>query len=141
MNSVKVYIAGAYSSQERFKRCAAQLASVGIECTSGWLNEDPNGEAEKAATRDPSMGASFASADLVHVRNAHVFLCFTDKPSTTGGLHVEFGYALAEGLLPVIVGPVLNIFMALPSVVRFDRWGLDVVEFLLSRRGETSGYH
>ena len=68
--------------------------------------------------------------DLEDIRNAHVLLCFTDECSTTGGFHVEFGYALANGLRPIVVGPCSNIFMALPGVVHFTRFSDDVVHYL-----------
>ena len=47
---------------------------------------------------------------------------FTDISSSTGGFHVEFGYALGKGKSVDIIGPQLNVFYALagmPNVRHF----------------------
>lgn len=59
---------------------------------------------------------SFSRDDLTDIDAADVVICFTEdarEVPSTGGRHVEFGYALAQGKKIIIVGDVENIFYAL----------------------------
>jgi hypothetical protein len=49
-----------------------------------------------------------------------VVAIFTDPPSSTGGYHVELGYALGLGKPIHVVGPVHNIFYSLPHITRHE---------------------
>ena len=126
-----IYLAGSFRNQALYRHYAATLSAHGFRVTSRWLYEDAvNDPAAKAAQRDPKAGVSFARADLEDIRAANVFICFTGAPSMTGGFHTEFGYALSINLALVVVGPVLNIFQALPAIQVFPEWGPAVLDYL-----------
>jgi len=55
---------------------------------------------------------------LDDIKRADVVAVFTDAPSSTGGYHVEFGYALGLDKPIEVVGPPLNVFHALTLVTR-----------------------
>lgn len=57
-----------------------------------------------------------AASDLADIDAADVVLVFTEHPSTSGGFHVETGYALAKGKRVVIIGERINLFHHLPQV-------------------------
>ena len=140
---LNVYIAGRYGQREYFQEVATELTSRGMASVARWIFEDPDGDKMVAeAIRDPLAGSQFAKADLEDIRCSHVFLCFTTADSSTGGYHVELGYALATRLVPIIVGPPRNIFHALPGVVKFGAWGEPVLQFMESLHPNDIGrYH
>ena len=133
--NLKVYFASRFRRRFELQEYARQLSFLEIGVTSRWPYEDI--EQDKAAAEavvNPASGAYFAKRDLEDIRNAHAVVCFTKAPNVqhdnNGGYHVEFGYALAQGLVPVIVGPRENIFHALDAVMAFDEWGDGVMAFL-----------
>ena len=140
---LNVYIAGRYGQREYFQDIATELTARGMASVARWVFEDPDLDPMAAAAiKDPLSGAMFAKADLEDIRCSHVFLCFTTADSTTGGYHVELGYALAIRLVPIIVGPPRNIFHALPGVVKFGAWGEPVLRFMESLQPNDIGrYH
>jgi len=94
-------------------------------------------EAARAVEADGPIPADqavlFAQDDVEDLLDADVVVAFTSEPrsgATRGGRHVEFGIALALRFLGreaprlYIVGPLENVFHALPQVDgRFDDWG------------------
>ena len=48
--------------------------------------------------------------DLLDIERSDALLILTEYPSTSGGLHVEFGIALARRIPVYVVGPLLNVF-------------------------------
>jgi hypothetical protein len=102
-----------------------QLASWGHAVTSRWI--DPAESASDECTpeqmnADPESCAPHASVDLADVSQSDALICFTEWPSSTGGRHVEFGYALALGIRIVMIGPREHIFHTLPQVEHFPDW-------------------
>ena len=113
---MKVYLAASRSLKKDMRTVRALLQDKGIEVTSRWI-DTPEPESMKAAdlaTR-PGLdtGAIHACKDLDDIDEADVVLVVTDVPSTTGGLHVEFGYAYAKGKRVIVCGPRVNVFQAL----------------------------
>ena len=49
-------------------------------------------------------------------------IVFSGVPSTSGGLHAEFGMALALRKRLILVGPRENIFHTLPQVEHREGW-------------------
>lgn len=134
MAELKVYFASRFRRRFELQEYARQLGFLGIGVTSHWLYEDEADKEVAAALADLSNAEPFARRDLEDIRNAHAVVCFS-KPTNTmhdnnGGYHVEFGYALALGLVPVVVGPLENLFHSLKGVTRFDEWSDDVMAFL-----------
>lgn len=104
---------------------AADLETLGIEITSHWMRPDYrwNGVPDESMSAEDLAGC--AAEDFADIDAADMFVCFTEKPDvghTSGGRHVEFGYALARGKRVILIGPVENIFYHLPQVTRFEQW-------------------
>lgn len=83
-----------------------ELTAMGHLVTSRWIDEDWSFEPNFDGTGSEHKGLK----DLEDIGMAFHVLFFTDVPSTTGGYHVEFGYALGRGRTLSIIGPFLNIF-------------------------------
>lgn len=81
-----------------------ELEAMGHIVTSRWIDEDLSPEGDFAGA------AAKGLKDIEDIGMAFHVLFFTDVPSTTGGMHVEFGYALARGRTLSIIGPLVNIF-------------------------------
>lgn len=117
---MKVYLASMFSAMLETRKRAAELAEIGIECTSSWLKEksDPN-----ISMKDASLTDSFllytAITDVEDINRANAFVLFTvdpDTPTKRGGRHWECGYAAGIGKPIFICGPKENIFHYLPNV-------------------------
>jgi nucleoside 2-deoxyribosyltransferase len=104
---VRVYIAGSFT---RAKELRAEALRCGLAVTSSWLWE----EEEQLTKHDDEVPdwqkRARAHDDLVDIDRADAVVVFTDVPSTTGGYHVEVGYALGRDIPVVLVGPRLNVF-------------------------------
>lgn len=120
---MKAYLASSYSRRHEMQGRRTQLHDEGIVVTSRWLDdEDPWDPADHA------RGYRLAAKDLEDIREADVVVCFTGEPvTTTGGRHVEFGYALGIGKPIVVVGPAENVFYCLRNerIARFEYWDDD----------------
>ena len=146
---LKVYFASRFRRRFELQEYAQQLSFLDISTTSRWLYEDIENDKQAAAAVNEIMpGKPFAKRDLEDIRNSHAVVCFSSSPriahTNRGGYHVEFGYALAQGLVPVIVGPRENIFHALDAVMAFDEWGDGVMAFLCGLKPEKeyeNSYH
>jgi nucleoside 2-deoxyribosyltransferase len=122
---MKIYLAARYSRREELCGYRERLEQLGHTVTSRWLKGNHQisnegiplnelglpfrGPDDQAA----EMRARFAAEDLADVRTADMLVAFTEEPrsiKTRGGRHVEFGYALALGILVVIVGPEETVF-------------------------------
>jgi nucleoside 2-deoxyribosyltransferase len=128
--SVKIYLATRYYRHPEMRGYRTALATLGHEVTSHWI--DIGGDGLTAATLgpDPGTGAPHAALDLADVRRADVVMVFTGEPSTTGGMHVELGYALGLDKRVILVGPVENIFHTLPQIERYADWDALMAEWL-----------
>lgn len=135
---MKVYLAARYS--RRLERCGyrVQLAALGIEVTSRWLNGSHQVDNQgipltedgrrRFKVSDPSAGplrTRFAGEDLADVLSADLLAAFTEAPRATnsrGGRHVELGIALGAGKQVAVIGPRENVFCWLPQVDHHDTW-------------------
>lgn len=123
---MKAYLAAAYTTEQKQKMQGVRdcLVAMGHEITSRWIDQGGEGLTKDDIGRMGRLNAAVhAREDLDDVGRADTIIIFTDEPSTTGGFHVEFGYALGRGNSIIVVGPILNIFQALPGVVHFENWG------------------
>ena len=81
------YLAGSYSARKRlYAESRILTGATGIRCTSRWLKGLHDGVKPKKCAQD----------DIEDVEAAVVFILYLDKPSTTGGMWVELGLALAQ---------------------------------------------
>jgi len=118
MSSLKVYVAAASYRQREARNVYRRLARHGLEVTGTWVFKRSLGEVDTFPTE--------AARDLIQIQEADLVLTLTENPRarrpkyTTGGRHVECGYALGKGKPLVVVGPKENVFHYLPNVVQFD---------------------
>ena len=115
---LRIYIAASWTLKEDTHNIAKQLtATEGFKITSKWFTKDlPNTQ---------EYWVQEARADFREIRGSDVLVLWDEEPSTSGGMHVEFGIALADGLDIIVVGPrqTTNPFHYLPRVKRVNTWG------------------
>ena len=89
---MKFYLAGRFTRREQYLLHARRIEKLtDWECVSGWLT----GDYEKM------QYSEIANSDFSDIRKADVFiLCFSKNCS--GGMWVEFGYALSNGIKTVV---------------------------------------
>jgi hypothetical protein len=93
-----------------------RLLSIGDTVTSRWLD----------FRKMPRWSYGIAQEDCEDLMAADAVIIFTEIPNTvlaTGGCHVEFGLALAQGKRMFVVGPRENVFhYLLPDSQVFATW-------------------
>ncbi len=109
---MKIYLAASFASQAEMRELARQLNLQGHIVTSTWIFQVEPGLDVDTIRDNPSAAIDHAHADLWGINQSDLVAVFTDKPSTTGGLNVEFGYALGRGKTVVLVGKPQNVFQA-----------------------------
>lgn len=144
---MKIYLAARYGRRLELCGYRDELQAAGCDITSRWLlgnHQIDNvgkpigdngealveGDAACASTGEDSkeaaeLRAKFALEDIQDVYRASVLIAFTEPPRSTasrGGRHVEFGYALGNGIRLIVVGYRENIFCWLPDVEFFATW-------------------
>jgi len=101
------------------------LDKVSVNVTSRWLTGAHGWDGTPDHEIPELVQSRFAREDLEDIKAADLVVCFTEHPGagpSQGGRHVEMGYALALGKRIAVVGPVENIFYAIPIVARYDDW-------------------
>jgi hypothetical protein len=120
---IKVYLSARFARKDELRAYRDALVAAGIECTSRWLDGEPQDLAD------------IADMDRADVLRADVLVTFTDPASGhvlglvlsnggrkwvepgsvsehewahRGGRHVEFGMALGAGKVAMVVGPREN---------------------------------
>jgi hypothetical protein len=125
---MKCYLAARYSRRQEIQVYAAALRGEGHEVTSRWLDG-----VHEAVDGDMRRWGEFAQDDLDDIAACDTLLSFTETGLyPRGSRHVEFGVALAAAKKLVVIGPVENVFMALPHVLQFNSWG-DYMMAILDR--------
>lgn len=121
---MRIYLAARYDQHGLMLVYAGKLESAGHQVTSRWIRQAtgdmPDGCTVELMNQRPSECAPHAQTDMDDIRRSNVLVCFTEWPSSTGGRHVEFGYALALGIRIVIVGPREHIFHTIPQVEHYS---------------------
>lgn len=112
---MRIYLASKFSRRTELMRYAEQLRVQGHTITSRWLTP------YEYANRRRGW-AFLAMADLLDLERADMAVFFTTEARTRGGLHVEFGYALAQKKEVLVVGPRPTIFHSLPQATVFRTW-------------------
>lgn len=121
--SLKIYVASRFERQTELRGYAKELRAAGHTVTSRWLLEETDEVGNKPGVwqHNPAL-RTFAQIDLEDINAADVFMVFTHEGLSRGGMHVEFGYALAFGKRLVVIGPQATLFHFLPNVNHFDTW-------------------
>lgn len=114
-----VYIASPFNRREKAKELRAALVPHGITCTSRWLDSHTKTEEDCS---EKVLGQE-AEDDLGDIAEADAFVLLADQgPSTSGGYHVELGFALGAPHEPlvIVVGtpPKRNLFHYVDGVRR-----------------------
>ncbi len=117
----KIYLADKFAHREKMRHVANQLRDAGHEITSQWIDIG-DGTTEENVTDEVRVRG--AVMDLDDVLCADTLLAFSYPralPSTGGGRHVEFGYAIAKGKQVIVIGPKgEHIFHWVPGVLHFE---------------------
>jgi hypothetical protein len=136
---VKIYIAASFADKHYMRVVRNALMDQGHTVTSDWLDTEGDGMIPEDISGDTARAQNGALTDMRGIRTAEWVAVFTDTPSTTGGLHVELGIGIGLKKKVVVVGPLLNVFCALPIIEHFDNVGdfLDRTEKIQERRIRT----
>ncbi len=112
-----VYLAAPYAARDLVRNFAADLDGMLVEVTSSWLKEDHEitaGTLGAAKDLSDDQVAKHARDDLKDIGDSDLLVLITESiagvPGTTGGRHVETGFALGFGLPVLVVGPAENVF-------------------------------
>jgi nucleoside 2-deoxyribosyltransferase len=108
MSPLYIYLAAPWSFRHRARVVASLLRAEGHTITSHWHDIE-------ADTKDPETLQMEAMHDLSDIDEADILVLLNTE--TSEGKAVEFGYALAQGLLLMVVGERSNVFHYLPEVV------------------------
>lgn len=103
---MKIYLAAQFSEQSLMREWRDKLVAAGHEITSRWLEYDE-------VNLKIETGASEAEVDLIDINLARVMISKTLNRGdmfTGGGRHIEFGYALANGLKLINIGGRESVF-------------------------------
>jgi hypothetical protein len=123
---MRFYVAARFGNGANAIYWADVIRKAGHVVENDWHRRFAGG----SSTHLPDLAA--AQIDLNDIDASDVFLHLTSDPSagyTTGGSHVEFGYAYAQGLQMAILGPKESVFHSLPGVQQFQTIG-DLVAWL-----------
>ena len=115
---MKFYLAARYGRREELLEYAKRLRGLGHEITARWLYGS-----HEAADDDKSHWKDFAQDDFDDIIGSDVLISFTEHElHPRGSRHVEFGIALRGGQRLVVIGPVENVFHAMPEVLVYPDW-------------------
>ena len=117
MSRGRVYLAARYDRRLEMAAKARELEDHGFTVTSRWVQGLHEG------ATDPATLGRCAWDDLEDIEQADIFITFTEAPDagyTSGGRHVELGYALANDLSVIVVGPAENVFHHLGLAIEGD---------------------
>lgn len=131
MSAPTVYLAGPYDARPMIASHAAALRVVGLTVRAEWLDgthdyPDPPDDPAAAAAVRAAHEQCCALLDLADIDHADLLIAFTAasvmSSGTSGGRHVETGYALGHGIPVVVVGEPENVFHHHPEVHIADSW-------------------
>jgi nucleoside 2-deoxyribosyltransferase len=113
---LSVYIAAPFNSRDRAKILRDVLKVHGVGCTATWLDSHIHDNVAD------DQQAEEAARDLRDIRKADAFILVCNSgPSSTGGMFIEFGYALGLNIPIYVVKPdadlpIRGVFYRLPQV-------------------------
>lgn len=110
---MKIYLAAPYQEMALMVEWEKVIKAEGHTSTAKWIH---GGETNELMTR-----AGAAQMDLDDIDRSDAVISKTLAMGTmfsSGGRHVELGYAIARNKLVVIIHEIENVFHYLPQVVR-----------------------
>lgn len=113
---MKIYLAGSFKARDDLITIARQVEATDEHTvTSRWLWQSVNEQAvTDGMVTDMSMARRHARQDIDDIDRSDMVVIFTKWPSSTGGLHWEYGYCFGQRKRVVVVGPIISVFFALP---------------------------
>lgn len=117
---MKFYLAASAVAQQEMRLYRKELEKRGHKVTSRWLDTDLMTKEQIAIASEFVVG-NHGETDLADIRIADALLMFTHWQSTTGGQHVEFGYALGLGKPIVLIGDYFNVFQP-QCILHYVTW-------------------
>ncbi len=130
----KVYVAAPVTNQASALKVALQLERAGFSVTSRWLLFDFSTAKTAEQNWDSFVERSTAwgNNDLEDLEAADTLVILADKPSTSGGYHVELGFFIGRGSKNIIaIGGRPNVFFW-SKTVQYLASVDDLVDFLKS---------
>jgi hypothetical protein len=126
---VRYYFAAQFARNPEMRKYRDELLAAKPDhvVTSRWIDQH-GGQQESAfsvevLTADPENCWKFGQHDLEDLDNSDTIVAFTGSGSGgKGGRHVEWGYAIAQALRLVVIGPRDNIFYTHPDAERYENW-------------------
>ena len=119
MKKLSVYLASRHEDRPDIIKVRRQLVANGIHVTSRWLLE--GGVLKTPIVENEKEGSLHVlKNDLEDIDAADVVVVFSPKKAfgnSTGGRHVEFGYALGTNKPLILVGWRENVFHWHPKVI------------------------
>lgn len=115
----RIYLAARYSRRDEMMQYATKLFMAGQKVTSRWIL----GDHELTEQSLPEEAARFAKEDFQDICASEIMVAFTEAEPVgrnRGGRHVEFGIAIAQQMVVIVIGPPENVFHHLEGVIRFD---------------------
>jgi nucleoside 2-deoxyribosyltransferase len=117
---MRAYLAAPYAARAQVRQYAEELEAIGYTVTSTWLTEDhdinPGTVGAATALADEDVDRH-ASTDFADIRRSDVLVLITESvaelvggTATTGGRHIETGFAIALDKHVVVVGTPENVF-------------------------------
>ncbi len=111
---MKIYIAASFVNRDQARDVRKTLQDRGHESTAQWID----GHAYLPGELTDEKKRVEALQDLTDIDNADavLFLSTPKIPSTSGGQHLEMGYAFGLGKAVYILGPLTSVFHFHPLV-------------------------
>jgi nucleoside 2-deoxyribosyltransferase len=115
------YIAAPFEERETALELKANLEAMGVKITSTWLTPADGNDKNMARLQNRFHDCRCrAVKDLRDIDAGDYFILIKPKKMhrvpTTGGHHVETGYAIAKGKPVIVYGDRENVFHYLPGV-------------------------
>lgn len=109
---MKLYLASSFNSRAAMRNQRKIAELYGHSVTSRWIDIP----ADSPTLPNAKNSVQEAQNDLDDIDAADTLVFFSNTGTTSGGKHIEFGYALAKGKPIVIVGDRGSVFHHLDAV-------------------------
>jgi hypothetical protein len=125
MKRERIYLAGRFDRKAEFRAYAERIRALGHGVVCRWLDQGEVAEFDLSTHKGRLSASVCAANDLADLLASTMIVVFTKAPNSglaRGGRHFEAGWAFALGnnRSYAFVGPVENVFYALPSWSGYD---------------------
>ena len=110
----KIYVAASFPRQKEADDLALFMVRDNTCIVSEWHEKD------KAYADSNQLMVERAIRDLNQVKSANIFICLTGDQMSHGGRHAEFGVALNNVNVVVIIGPREHVLHYHPRVLHYN---------------------